>query len=221
MQSQQIKTLLALLLLLAALAVAGFRILSQRPQVEERPHVAIGEILAEQALNLTKGGGRILLIAPDTTMFRHPGPEVQLEAFHQALKKGGASVSATNLIKLDPLRLIRVPSGDFAEIIRKSGENDVIVSLLGPPVLTAEHRARLTAKHGRVVAVCSGDTPRQLNLKSLFEDGFLHVAVISRTHPPTGLPQSKDPRDWFNHYYEVITPANAGEMSVPLETAAR
>ncbi len=175
----------------------------------------MGEALAAQTAKAIGPGGRITLIAPDIVAFKHPGAEVQLKAFHQALQQAKLSVAATNWIKLNPLYPRRVPPGDFADALRKQSEGDVIVSLLGPPLLTAEQKTRLGEKRPRVVAVCAGDLPLYINLNSLFADNLLHSAIISR-RAPGPVPQSDNLSQWFDHFFQWITAQNLPDLPEPI-----
>ncbi|MBC8001845.1 MAG: hypothetical protein H7X97_04575 [Opitutaceae bacterium] len=209
----------SLLAIVAAGAFLSFRYFGPAPKVERRSHAALGQALAEQTAKLLGQGGRVTLIAPDTSAFRYPGAEVQLKAFHQALRRAGHGVAATNWIRLDPLRVVRVPPGDFAEILRKQTDADVVVSFMGPPVMSSEQKARVGQKRPKVIAICSGDMPRQINLPSLFAENFLHAAVVSRPRPGAP-PKSDDSSAWFDHLFQWITPQNQAELSA-LETVRR
>ena len=57
---------------------------------------------------------------------------------YEGLRKAKLTLATTNLIKFDPLRLVRMPSGEFVQLLRQHSEGDVIVSLLGPPVLESQ-----------------------------------------------------------------------------------
>ena len=213
MHAKKIKTLLAVMIIVLAAGIYCLRTFELPPRLNpQQPHLALGEALADQAVKLAGGGGRITLIAPDITLFKYPGAELQLKAFHGALRKAGSSVAVTNLIRLDPLRLMRVPPGDFVEILRKKSETDVVVSLLSPSELTAEQQARLPEKRPHVIAVCSGETPRQVNLKSLFDERALEVVVISRAVPSPNTPPTDNLPDWFGAYFQMITSKNLNDL---------
>src|SRR6185369_9875345 len=136
MRTEKIKVIAASVSILAALVFLFFSLREAPPKVDLRPDRGLGQVLAEQAIKLLGSGGRLSLITLDTSIVRNPALESQLKAFHQALQKANLAVTTTNAIKLDPLRLMRVPPGDFLEIMRKKTDSDVIVSLLGPPLLT-------------------------------------------------------------------------------------
>jgi hypothetical protein len=211
MRASQAKIVFSSLAIVASLAFLSIRYYQPLPKIEPRPHLAIGEALAEQTTKLVGSGGHVTLIAPDTKTFRFPGAEVQLKAFHRALHKANIQVVATNVIKLDPLRVPRVPAGDFAEILRKQSDADVVVSLLGPAALSAEQKARVGARRPKVIAICSGDMPRQINLKPIFADNLLHAAIVSRPRPgPAPVTDNLTP--WFDNYFQWITPQNVSEL---------
>ena len=217
MQARQAKIVFSLLAIVVSLGILLFRYFQPVPKIESRPHLALGEALAERAAKLLGSGGRITLIAPDTVAFKYPGAELQLKAFHQALRRAGLSVAVTNLIRLAPLRPPRVPPGD--EFVRKLSDADVVVSLMGPPNLTADQKARLGEKRPKVIAVCSGDMPRQINLKAPFADNLLQAVIISRAKPGPP-PASENLAPWFDYYFQWITPQNVSDLP-GMETAER
>ena len=195
------------------LSVCGFP-----PRLDARPHEALGNVVAEEALKLRAPGGRIMLVCRDTARFKNPASVAQLRGFHAVLKAAGAAVASTNSIKIDPLRLMAVPGLDYLQILKAVSDTDVIVSFLGPPVLNPDQTARLTEKRPKIVAVCSGAMPSQVNLKRIFDEKLLHVAVISRPDASTNAPPSDAPRSWFDHLYTLVTPANLSELPAPVST---
>lgn len=216
MQKQRVKVIASLALVAACLFFLGTRFIHFRPRFDRREHIGVGTVLAEQAAKLATGGGRIVLIVPDTKLFDYPGAEAQLKAFHSTLRQAKLRVSATYPIQLDPLRPPRAPATDLVDILRKyNSESDVVVSLLGPGVPSPELKQRLPAKHARIIALCSGEMPRQINLASLFEDNLLHVAIVSRPNPDFIRPASDEPRVWFDHLYQVVSTRQAVELLDP------
>jgi hypothetical protein len=220
MHKQKLKTWLSLAVIVAAAIFFYLRAFERGPDFELRPHLALGEALADLAGKSAVRGGRITLIAPDPSIGKWPAVEAQLKGFYRGLRRANVQLSATNLIKLDPIRLARVPSQEFMKMIRKQSDADLIVSLLGPPIPTPEERAQLPAKHARVIASCTGELPRQVNLKSLFEGQLLEAAIISR-QPPGGVPRTDYLPDWFASYFEVITARNLANLPSPAPNAAR
>jgi hypothetical protein len=184
------------------------------PAVDCRPHTAVGEVLAGEALKLLKPGARLIVIARESQAFEVPAAAAQLDGCLRALKKSGWQPALLRTVKVNPLRLVGVEPGDFFDLLRQGREDDVIVSFMGPPVLRAEQLQKLGEKRARVLAVCSGAMPAQVDLKSLFEQKLLTVAVISRRQPPGGSSPSQLPPA-FDAMFKLITAANLSEVPVP------
>src|SRR5262249_42931490 len=120
--------------------------------------------------------------------------------------------ASTNLFKLDPLRLVAVPPGDFFKILKQASESDVVVSFLGPPNLSDDQIAGLGTARPRVIAVCTGDLPKQVNLPRLFGQKLLQAVVVTGGSVPLTPPASKRPQDWFDYLFTIVTSANLSEL---------
>ena len=207
--------IVAIIVILVAWSVILFATCGFGPHFDAKPHEALGQVAAEEALKLLGSGGKLTVITRDTSIFKMPALDAQLRSFRSTIKKAGQNVAATKLIEVDPLRLVAMPSGDFTVLIGKQSEADVIVSFAGPPLLSAEQLAQLGASRPKVVAVCSGAMPVQINLKAVFEKQLLHAAIISRNNPAPGRPSSREARSTFEQFFSVVTPANLAELPVP------
>lgn len=183
------------------------------PVVDVRPHVGVGEVLAAQAVKLLEPGARIIVIARDTAPFQVPASTAQLEGFQAALKRSGHTAAVLKTYKMDPLRVVRVPSEDFCDLLRKGRDNDVIVSFLGPPILSAEQLAKIGDKRPRVLAVCAGTLPAQVSLKSLFNQKLLSAAIVSRNDAPARA-VSVGSRSAFDQLFVLVTPENVSEIAL-------
>lgn len=181
------------------------------PDIDPRPHEGVGEVLAAAAVQLLSPEGRLVVLARDDRPYELPAAEVQLEAFLRTVHKAGAKPAALRSFKLDPLRPAGVPPGEFFQVLRQARSNDVIVSFLGPPVLGAEQVRRLGDKRPAVLALCAGSMPAQVDLKALFEQRLLRLAVLSRPDAPA-RPGPGDSRAAFEQMFKLITPANLDEL---------
>jgi hypothetical protein len=188
------------------------------PDIDERPHKAVGEVLAAEALKLMQPGAKLIVIARTLKPFNVPAADAQLDGLVRTLNKSGVKVSALRTIAVDPLRVTSVPPGEFFDLLRQCDENDVIVSLLGPPTLGADQLAKLGPKRPRVLAVCSGAMPARVDLKTLFDQKLLAAAVLSRVNEPVRT-TGTDSRPPFEQQFRLITPANISEL--PAVVAAR
>jgi hypothetical protein len=196
----------------AAAWVSLYLFLHPRPPgIDRRPHEALGEILASEAVKLMEPGARLIVLVRDAHSFEVPAAEAQWEGFQRGLLQTGTKVSVPRSFKVDPLRLAGVPPGEFFDLLRQGRDNDVIVSFLGPPALDPDQLAKLGPKRSRVLAVCSGAMPAQVDLKGIFEQKLLAAAVVSRPDAPAkagpGGAQSA-----FEQMFRLITPTNLSDL---------
>ena len=182
------------------------------PGIDRHLHAAVGERLAQEAGALREPGARLIVLARAPEPFQVPAAAAQLEGFLRAVKKSGQSPPIVRPLALDPLRVVRVPPGDFYELMRQGQDKDVIVSFLGPPpVLDAQQLAKLGARRPRILAVCSGAMPEQVDLAKIFGQKLLLGAVVERPDRP-GRPTTDERRSSFDKVFKWITPANLSEL---------
>ena len=221
MASGSAKTIVASLLIAGAGLFLYVYLNETPPLTAPKAQEAIGLVMGEHAARLARDGGRITVIARDTSVYPSPATDFQLKGFAEALAKARVTKVVTNLLRLDPGRAVRVPAPEFLSILKKQQDGDVIASFLGPARLEPDQRSELGAKKVHIVALCSGGVPRQIDLRALFETEQLQVAVISRTDAFLTPPDSGDLQTWFRHYYRVITPVNLAELPLPAEGRSR
>jgi hypothetical protein len=212
MGNKRIVGTVAVVVTLAALGSLYVALIGLPPRVDVRPHEALGGAMALETRKLLGSGGRIHLIRRDTALYPNPAADAQVRAFQRELQKAGASVATITVIKKDPLSLMSVPPGDFYRILEKASEGDVIALFMGPPTLTADQLAKLGIKRPKVVAVCSGDMPRQVDLRRSFEQNLVEAAILSRRDVPSVLPASDSLQAWFDHFFVVARQANLTEL---------
>jgi hypothetical protein len=187
------------------------------PGPEKRSAQASGWAMAREALRLLQPGGQITVIVRDTGAFRHPESALQLRSFEQALRHARVGIGTTRVLQVDPLKPLEVPPGDFFELLRRAAAGSVIVSFMGPPLLTPEQLSRLGTVRPRVIAFCPGATPQRLDLRVLFDAGLLHAAVISRPPAARALPSSRDLQGSFERYYQLVTADTVGSLYRPVD----
>jgi hypothetical protein len=181
------------------------------PAIDRRPHEALGEFLANQAGQRMEAGARLIVLVRDSRSFAVPAAEAQWDGFQKTLQRSGTKISLLRSLKVDPLRVAGVPSGEFFDLLRQNRDNDVIVSFLGPPALDPDQLVRLGSKRPRVLAVCSGAMPTQLDLRSIFEEKLLVLAVVSRPNAPSQADGSGR-QSAFEQLFTVITPSNLSDL---------
>ena len=190
------------------------------PPIDPAPHRATGRVMAEEALKVLKPGGEILVIGRDTTAFKNPGSDIQMASFQKTVSEAHAKISAVHSLQVDPLRPVEVPSGDFFDLLRKTPPQNVIVSFMGPPVLSEAQRVQLGEVKPAVVAFCSGAIPERIDLHLLFEQGLLRTAVVSKRNAPLSTSKSSHYRECFERSFTVITAENLSMLPAPQSAPA-
>ncbi len=183
------------------------------PRVDRTVPEAIGQALAREAIRLIGRGGKIVIITRDTVSFPQPAMEIVLERIQRELRRETIPPALIQLVQVDPLRPVEVPSGDFFESIRRAPEGQVIISLLGPPLLSDEQRTKLGRVKPKVVAFCSGNIAGMVDLRRLFEAGLLHAAIVGRPLP-TGAPVTGAKfRETFDQLYLTVPGTDASKKT--------
>lgn len=165
------------------------------PSDDAVPAAEIGRALAAETLSRVAPGGRVVVFARDTSEFPQPSADLALSAFRRALAEAGHAEATLRPVAEDPLRPLRVPEGDVFDVLRRSKAGDVVVSFLGPALLSEEQQAALgSAPHASVVAFCPGAIPAVMDLRRIAGMGLLHGAVLARTPvPATAKPSGGRP----------------------------
>ncbi len=183
------------------------------PRVDAHPYEASGRLMAQQALAWLTNGGQITVITRDTVTFKNPATDMQLASFRKTVGKAHATIRSLHALQVDPLRPIAVPSGDFCEAIGNTPKGSVVVSFMGPPLLTEAERSRLGEIKPAIVAFCSGGLPELVDLRSLFEQGLLAAAVVDCRGAERLAPRVANQRDHPEQSFLTITAANVADLS--------
>ena len=213
MRNSRLAGILAGLTILAAVAAVLGSFYEGPPRFRPEPHEAVGWVMARQALAFLKPGGRITVISRDTSVFKQPALDSQLLSFQRGLEAAHVAPAVVQALQVDPLRPVEVPAGDFYEYLRKASPGDVIVSFMGPPLLTEAQRGQLGEIKPKIVAFCAASLPDPAYLKVLFDQGLLHAAVVGRGNSPPPSTSPKGPQDWFDRFFLAVTAANAASLA--------
>ena len=178
------------------------------PGIKAGTPQATGAELARQAVSFLKPGGQIMVINRATTMYQNPATDLQMKGFQRELARTHNQIGTVQTLQLDPLRPIEVPVGDFQNWIHLAASGDVIVSFLGPPLLSQAQVRQLGEIKPAIVAFCPGNWPNQLDFRPLFGNGLLRSAILSRHGQEAGRSNPNNSRAEFDANYEVVTAAN-------------
>jgi hypothetical protein len=212
MHSKVIGTLAALVTLAAWVAIFLSLHGGLGPRIDSKLPEATGWVMAQEALTRLQPSGQITVITRDTSTFKNPATDIQMASFRKALGRAHAAIRSLHTLQVDPLRPVEVPAGDFYGILKNTPKGNVVVSFMGPPMLTASQCAQLGENKPAVVAFCTGSLPALVDLSSLFEQGLLQAAVVDRSAGRTPGPRGSDLRAFFDQSYLVITAANLADI---------
>lgn len=183
------------------------------PRVDSAQPRAVGRVLAERTLSLLKPGGLVTVLTRDTTAFQNPASDILLGSFRKTLAKAGVKIDSIQTLQVDPLRPVAVPAGDFFQWINSAAKGSVIVSLMGPPVLSEAQSARLGEVKPAIIAFCPGPVRDQVDLGSLFSRGLLKAAVVGKRRVAAQRHANVGEREAFDRQFFEVTPTNLNGLS--------
>jgi hypothetical protein len=189
------------------------------PGIDAAPHQAAGRVLARQTLSLLKPGGHLTVITRDTVTFRNPASDILFTSFRKQLGKAGTKIDSLETLQIDPLRPVEVPPGDFFQLIKNAAKGSVIVSLMGPPILTEAQLAQLGEIKPAIIAFCPGPAREQADLRTLFSKGVLQAAVVTKRHPQVKKGGHSTETEAFDQQFIEVSPANVTGLASISETA--
>jgi len=197
-----------------SLATIGWRLNGGLgPTLDPSPCQAVGRTLARQALKLLQPGGTITVITRDTMMFQNPATDVVMSSLKAELARAHAQVGSVESLQIDPLQPAVVPSRDFVQWIKKASKGGVIISFMGPPVLSETELKSLGEVKPAIVALCSGPVVEQVDLRSLFSQGLLQAAVVGKRAALCKPARSSNEREVFDSRFVEVTAGNLAALS--------
>jgi hypothetical protein len=194
---------LALLTLILASASIIHR-LTRDPNNNLKPYQGMGEAVAQQAAQLLGGSGEVVLLDA-------PGSGSGHERAVAQFKK---SAGALTVKSVQGPRHGEPPATreQLEALIAQSGKADAVVVMSDSVDLESlKQSASQGAIPRMVIMTADVDSARELLRKNI-----VSAAIVPRFRgPPEGFPEPKTPREWFNNFYETLTPGDLGEEPAP------
>ncbi len=169
-------------------------------------HQRVGQVLAEQTIQLLGNTGRVAVITLKGSQF--PILKAQWEAFNKTLR--GSGVRLVKTIAVNPKGKAKYGPGrglsavKFLQIRSQNDKLDALVSLIGLPELDDQAVQQLKRPGPKVI----GETKAGERLERLLEHDAVQVAVVPRFVFPA--PVSKHPHSahaQFDRYFQVVKEA--------------
>lgn len=201
----------ACLLLIAASGLWTWRTQFAAPKFNLVLHQSVGLALAEETARLVNHSGKVVVIAIELAGV--PELKAQLDAFEHALQRfPGIKLEKSYKIDTDDKPKYSFGTGlsgrRFVRIVNKNLEADALVSFIGVPTLSGGDLAQLKKTPKFIAEARSAD-----KLRRLFEQKVLSAAVVSRFQFPTPVKgQPRNPREWFDQRFQIVTATNLDEL---------
>lgn len=202
---------LLILVSLAALVVSGLWIYHYEfdsPDANAPLHQAVGLTLADETARVIGHHGNVVIVTMDSR--NSPELKIQLNAFEKDLKTMGG-ITTKDKVVLDPAENPKYRPGSglsakrFLKICRKHPGADAIVSFVGAPELSDQDLAQLK---GSPKLIAETHSPEKLI--NLLEKKILVSAIVPRfDFPAPGPRKPETSRQWFDHYFQILTPESA------------
>jgi len=205
--------------LIAILAIAGAAVWIYRSQsgasqkFDLSPYNALGAGAAEETAKLLGNKGQVVVIAPDTSQFKNPAVEGELNSFQKTLKKSGLTIAAAVRFKLTPMESMAtgggVPRDQFLKVLQSHPNVGAVVLFCGFPRFAPQDYDALKQSRTKFV-VASGYVP---GYRNLLDAQVIHLAIVpqfDRSTAPAKPPQTL--REWFEQEFLVITPGNTATL---------
>jgi hypothetical protein len=213
-KKRPVVTAISILAIVASLTFIIMSQCSQTPEVNMKPFLAAGQVMAEETSKLIGNNGQVVVIILDTKKIKTPAIEAQVKTFADALKKqGGVTIKATEYVSIEALEMggpeMGLPSNIYMKVITKYPDIAAIVSFVGTPNLSEQDLASLPEKIPKLVAFSA----MPMGLKKLFDDRIIDIVIVPRFDlSPDGQKKLVTLRDYFDQQYKVITPENASTL---------
>ena len=196
---------------LVAIAASGLWIYHYEfgvPDANVPLHQSVGLALADETARVLGHHGNIVIVTMDS---RHsPELKIQMEAFEKDLKRIGG-ITTKDKVVLDPGENPKYRPGSglsakrLLKIARKHPGADAIISFVGAPELTDQDLAQLKSAPKLIAETHSPE-----KLINLLEKKILVSAIVPRfDFPAPGPRKPQTSRQWFDHYFQILTPESA------------
>ena len=190
---------LALLTLLLALTSIIYRVVRD-PGDQLKPYQGMGEAMAEKTAQLLGGSGEVILLDS-------PGSGTGQQRAVAQFKKSAGSLTVKSV---QGPRNGEPPATreQLEEIIAQSGKADAVVVMSDSVDLESLKQSASNGAIPRLILM----TWDVESARELLQKNIVSAAIVPRFRGPAeGLPVPKTPREWFENFYETLTPEDLGE----------
>ncbi|MCC5849896.1 MAG: hypothetical protein JJU29_17555 [Verrucomicrobia bacterium] len=215
MTQKHLKIIAGILLALVAIRMVT---LIRRPKTapEGLKHSVVqGSQSAVATSEMLNGSGQVLLVVPESD---DPRTQASLRAFEREARNRGLTITGT--LKAGPGDSHvenGIHSRFYREILSRAEGADAVVSFVGlPPLQTLRSPPANLQNQPRFVAVL----PNSIFLRHFFERNLTDLAILpSGTVRNPELSANAPDSEWFENFYQIITPSDASRLPAAQEFA--
>jgi len=204
---------------IAIIAIVGaalwiYRSMSGAPETFDlSTYNALGAGAAEETARLLGNKGQVVVIAPDTSEFKNPAVESQVDSFQKTAKKSGLTIAATVRFKVTPMESMAlggaVPRDRFLSALQSHPNTSAVILFCAFPSLASPDYDVLKSG-GTKCVVASGYLP---GYRNLLNAQVIHVAIVPKfDRSETPAKEPKTLREWFEQEFLVITPGKTASL---------
>lgn len=205
------KTILAVVAVLGALAILCYTQFGGGIKMSMKPYESLGFVVAEETAKLLNNQGTVLVVTETTEGTKSPNAEAQIKGFKAGLAKTRAvTLKNTQEFKRPEAEQSQSwPKGQAGRFVNTGdGAGAIVLFVTLPQELSKDDIAALKASKSKLVLV----TAQSPLLKSLLEQGAIHVGIVNRFPPKPAPGGNETPRQWFDRVYIVVKPDAMGEL---------
>lgn len=176
-----------------------------------KPLESLGFVVAEETARLLKQQGSVLVVTEVMESVKSPHVESQLKGFRAGLAKSqGVTLKGLQELKRNPEDdAPGWPSGQAERIANMGkGAGAVVLFITLPKEISQEEIAELKESKSKLIVV----TAQSPTLKTLLQQGAIHLGIVNRFPPQPAPAGSETPRQWFDRVYLVVKPDALGEL---------
>ena len=201
----------------AVLVVALVAIWSQTRsttlKLNHKLYAGIGQVAATEISAAVRDHGQIVVVLDGSFLVVGAAHHDEWQEFQRELKKHhGLTLSATKCVEVDLNDTSTgCPSVAFKQYMEEYADADALVFFISLPDWKWLQQHQLIPQHlpPHVIVVDTGTLPAQGHYSDYFANGFVSELIAARhSLPPAAAANPRQPREWFDQYFQVFTPEN-------------
>ena len=200
------------LVILVALGAIWLELKPVVPVFDRTLAAGIGQALVEETIKAVNDQGPVVVVLYGDPSHPTAPVDPRLAAFKAELQKHGTvQFVATEFVQPNPDEnngLPGCPPTAFQEILHRQARAAAIVLFMEIPEWDRVKSSLPGSGAPKLIALVTGRRQAGKRYGGYFASGQLAALILPRRELVSGPNAPKTPREWFDKYYQVYTPAN-------------